>query len=57
MNIDDEPRKLTKEEKLGIIKNMIDAYEKLPAHALGGYVTHYDFLSLLILVHSLFKDS
>ncbi len=48
--------KLSKEEKLKVIEEMIKNYEGLPPHAMVLPINHYDFCSLLILVHSLFKD-
>lgn len=54
---EEKPRLLTRQEKLEVLKEMIDSYERLPQAALAGFVTHYDFCSLLVLVESLFKDS
>lgn len=56
-NNEEKPRLLTRQEKLEVLKEMIDSYEKLPQGALAGFVTHYDFCSLLVLIESLFKDS
>lgn len=47
---------LTKEEKLKALDEMIKSYENLPPHALSQPTTHYDILSVLLLVKSLLSD-
>lgn len=37
------------------IQHMIDTIEALPQHAMSSNLTHYDYLSLLFLLLSLFK--
>ena len=46
-----------KEELMGILQEMIDTYEKLPQNGMIQPVTHYDHVSLLLLVRELFKAS
>jgi len=50
---------MTKDEKkkqiLISVKEMIEHYEKLPPHAKVLPVTHYDHLSLLILISTLLE--
>lgn len=46
-----------KEKLLEILEEMIKTYENLPQHAMGTPITHYDYVSLLLLVRELFKAS
>lgn len=50
-----EPKKLTKADLLLELQSMIDNIDKLPPQALTLPVNHYDFVSALLLVSSLFK--
>jgi HKD family nuclease len=44
----------TKKQLLDILHDMITNMENLPQNALTGYINHYDLLSVLLLVESLF---
>jgi hypothetical protein len=46
----------TREDKIKILDDMIENYEKLPAKALQNPVTGYDLLSALLVVSSIFKS-
>lgn len=46
----------TKQEKLAMLDNMIKSYENLPQQAMHLPVNHYDFVSFMILVQSLFRE-
>jgi hypothetical protein len=47
--------KLTKEDLITTIVEMRKSIENLPSHAMQSPLTHYDMLSLLMLLESLFK--
>ena len=47
--------KPTKDELLGMLDEMIKSFERLPQNAMSSHTTHYDLLSVLLLVSSLFK--
>lgn len=53
---EDEPKKMTTEEILRALEEIIKSYENLPQHALLAPVSHADQLSLLMIVSSLFKS-
>lgn len=44
------------EEKLKALDEMIEVYEKLPPVAMLQPITHYDLLSVLLLVKSLLSS-
>ena len=44
-----------KEQLMDILNEMIMTYEGLPEHAKSSPVTHYDHISLLLLLRELFK--
>lgn len=48
--------KPTKEEKLAILRETIKNVQEMPQNALLSPLNHYDLLSILILVQSLFED-
>lgn len=48
-----EPRKVSREEVLDIIKETIKGIENLPQKAMSAPITHYDYLSLLHLISAL----
>lgn len=48
-----EKLKMTKEELLKLVDNQIEAYERMPQHALAQSASNYDVLSLLFLFKSL----
>jgi|HubBroStandDraft_3_1064219.scaffolds.fasta_scaffold13227_5 hypothetical protein len=48
----DKSTKITKEEVVLAVKEMIDNYQNLPPHALSTEVTGYDLLSVLFLLHA-----
>lgn len=52
----DKPKSLTKSDLMYMLKEMITHYEGLPQHAMTAPVTHYDMLSVLMLMSALFKD-
>jgi hypothetical protein len=47
---------ISKEDKLKALDDMIKSYENLPSHAMSQPITHYEVLSVLLLVKSLFSD-
>lgn len=53
---DGEPKKMTTEEILRALEDLIKSYENLPQHALLAPVSHADQLSLLMIVSSLFRS-
>lgn len=50
--VDSKP---TKKELLEMFDEMIKTYEALPSNAMTSPVTHYDVLSVLLVVSALFK--
>lgn len=50
---EDPPPRLTKTEKLDMLKGLLDAVQNVP---LDRPITHYDYHQLLLLVISLFQD-
>lgn len=46
-----------KEELIKILNEMITTYENLPQNAMITPITHYDYISLLLLVRELFRFS
>lgn len=48
--------KPTKKELVDMLKTMIYNIEQLPQHAMTSPITHYDFVSALLLILSLFKS-
>lgn len=50
-----QPRRVTREELIMELQAMIDNIEKLPPHVMSLPISHYDFVSSLILISSLFK--
>ena len=53
----DKPKSLSRDDLLTMLKEMITHYESLPQNAMTAPVTHYDMLSVLMLVSALFKAS
>lgn len=53
--MDDLPKKPDKQELLQMLGEMVNSYERLPQHALITPVTHYDLLSVLLIVCELFR--
>jgi hypothetical protein len=47
--------RITREQLLGMLSEMIRNIEHLPVYAMGTPITHYDFSSLLILLAALFR--
>jgi len=43
-----------KEELIGMMDEMIKTFERLPQYAMIQPVSHYDMLSLMILIRALF---
>lgn len=56
VNDEIEPHKLTKEELIQTIDDMIKSYDNLPQQAMLAPATQADQLSLLMLISSLFKS-
>jgi hypothetical protein len=52
----DNGSKPSKEDLLKMLDEMIEGYEKLPDQAKYSPVNHYDMLSALLLVSSIFKS-
>lgn len=50
-----ESKMPTKQELLSHLKDMIDTYERLPEMAKYSPITHYDHLSLLLLLSAIFR--
>lgn len=46
----------TREDKIKMLDEMIKTYEALPQHVMTTPVTHYDFVSALLLVSSILRD-
>lgn len=46
----------TRQDKLDMLKNMIDSYERLPAHAMNNPITNYDMAAALLLIYELLKE-
>jgi hypothetical protein len=52
----DQPKEQpAKEEVMKMLDEMIESYEKLPQHGMSAPVTHYDFMSLLIILKVILK--
>jgi len=49
------PDKGSKKDLIVLLDDLIQEIEKLPSHAMTASVTHYDLLSVLFLLSSLFK--
>ncbi len=52
----DEAKKPTKAEKLDMLKQMIKSYEDVPPGGMLTPTTHYDMLSVLLLMEALFEE-
>ena len=52
---DESQEKPNKQQLMQMLSEMIDSYERLPQHALITPVTHYDLLSVLLIVCELFR--
>ncbi len=48
--------KPTKEEKLSMLKEMIRSYEDVPPGGMLTPTTHYDMLSVLLVMQALFDE-
>lgn len=53
--IDVEPGKQSKQDIIDMIVQMRLGIERLPQHALEQPITHYDLMSLLLLLEAIFK--
>lgn len=51
---DDRPP--TRQEKLEMLKGMIESYERLPNNAMSNPVSNYDLAASLLLVYEILKD-
>ena len=49
------PAKLSKEELISFLDEMVANIESLPQHAMSVPITHYDFVSLLMLLSSILR--
>ena len=49
----EEVKKTNKDELRKTIKEMIKTYESLPQHALITPITHYDYLSMLLMLEAI----
>lgn len=47
--------KITRQDLIDNLEMMIKSIEELPAHAMISPINHYDFTSLLILLHGIFS--
>lgn len=52
-NIQEKP---SKEKMIQILEEMIKNYESLPKHAMESPISHYDLLSVLILLSSILRS-
>ena len=48
--------KLSKEDKLKVLEEMITRYENLPQAAMYASVNHFDLYCVLLMMKSLFSD-
>lgn len=55
--MEEENKRPTKKEILAMLNEMISKIEDLPPHVLHSYVTHYDMLSFMLIVSSLFDST
>jgi len=53
----DDHRPVKKEDWLFMLKSMADNLEKLPDHAMAQPISHYDFYSLINLLHEILKNN
>lgn len=51
-----ETKNLSRKEKVSMLKYMADSIEKLPSNAMTLPITHYDHLSLIILLESILRE-
>jgi hypothetical protein len=51
-----EPKKVTREDFLNALDEMIRRIEEMPSNAMVVAINHYDFVSLLILLSSIFRS-
>lgn len=51
----EQAAKPTKKELISMLDEMINNIENLPQHAMTSAINHYDFLSVLLLLSSVFK--
>jgi len=54
--MDEEKTKMTKQDIIDYMDNMIKSIDNLPQAAMMTPVTHYDFYSLLLLISAFFKE-
>ena len=55
--IDEIPKhKPTRKELLDMLDNIIENVEKLPPHAMSQPITHYDFVSLVLLLSVILRE-
>lgn len=45
-----------RKEMIDMLDEMVKSYERLPEHAKEGFITHYDMMSLMILLSSILKS-
>ncbi|MDE3022097.1 MAG: hypothetical protein KGI54_09565 [Pseudomonadota bacterium] len=51
-----EPPPLSRDEKMMMLKQMADSYDRLPQSAMMVSPTNYDMHALIILLHSILKE-
>lgn len=56
MQVDIEIQKPTKKDCINMLENMLKSIEDLPTHALSGFPTQYDLLSLGMIILAIFKS-
>lgn len=54
--MEESSKKLTKDEKIQMLKDIITVYESLPAAALSAFVTNYELVSALTLLCSILEE-
>lgn len=47
---------LTRQDKLDMLKGMIDSYERLPSHAMLSPITQDDMAAALLLIYEILKN-
>lgn len=53
--IKEAPQKVTKEDLLDALDEMVKRIESMPPNAMVASINHYDFVSLLMLLSSIFR--
>ena len=57
IEVTDEPKPPSRQDKIDMLKSMADNIERLPQNAMTLPITHYDHLSLILLIHSILESN